>query len=208
VKRTSPLRLGLLVSGGGRTALNLHEHVQQGALAARIEVVVCSRGDAPGAQRCLDAGLPIEVVDRRFLADDGFHQRLTDVLASADIELVCMAGFLSFWRIPPQFAGRVINIHPALLPAFGGKGFYGDRVHRAVLASGMKETGCTVHFADNEYDHGPIILQRRVLVLPSDDVPTLAARVFAEELIAYPEAVRLFTTGVSPLPHPALARND
>lgn len=207
VKRKSPLRLGLLVTGGGRTALNLHEHIRQGMLDARIEVVISSRGNALAVERCREAGLNVQVVDRRFLPDEAFHGRVAAALEAAGAELVCMAGLLCYWEIPTSFAGRVVNIHPALLPAFGGKGFYGERVHRAVLASGVKETGCTVHFADNAYDHGPIILQRKVPVLPGDDVRTLAARVFAEELIAYPAAIKLFTSGKLTLPHLAAARS-
>jgi folate-dependent phosphoribosylglycinamide formyltransferase PurN len=103
-----------------------------------------------------------------------------------------MAGFLRLWRIPSDFAGKVMNIHPALLPDFGGRGFFGDRVHRAVLDSGATETGCTVHFADNQYDQGPIILQRRAKVLPGDTPAKLADRVFEQERIAYPQAIRLF----------------
>jgi folate-dependent phosphoribosylglycinamide formyltransferase PurN len=103
-----------------------------------------------------------------------------------------MAGFLSLWRIPEDRFGWVINIHPALLPDFGGKGMYGHRVHEAVLAAGRTESGCTVHFCDNEYDHGPIILQRKVRIKPNDTADTLAARVFEQECVAYPEAVRLF----------------
>jgi folate-dependent phosphoribosylglycinamide formyltransferase PurN len=101
-----------------------------------------------------------------------------------------MAGFLSLWRIPEAFLGRVINIHPALLPEFGGREMYGRRVHEAVLAAGKTVSGCTVHYCDNEYDHGPVILQRQVPVLPTDTADDLAARVFAEECIAYPEAIR------------------
>src|SRR5262249_13978637 len=109
-----------------------------------------------------------------------------------DAGLVCMAGFLQLVQIPDDFAGRVMNIHPALIPAFCGKGFHGRHVHEAVLASGVRGSGCTVHFADNEYDHGPIILQRVVPVLDDDTPEGLAARVFEEECEAYPEAIRLF----------------
>ena len=103
-----------------------------------------------------------------------------------------MAGFLQFLLVPDDFQDRVMNIHPALIPAFSGKGFYGHHVHEAVIAAGVKESGCTVHFADNEYDHGPILLQRTVPVLPEDTPATLAERVFAAECEAYPEAIRLF----------------
>ena len=132
------------------------------------------------------------IVDRRRLDEDVFHTTITDALAAARVDLVCMAGFTALWRIGPEFQGRVLNIHPALLPKFGGKGFYGDRVHQAVLAAGETESGCTVHLCDNQYDHGPVIVRRRVPVLPDDTVESLAARVFEQELIAYPQAVRRY----------------
>ncbi len=106
-----------------------------------------------------------------------------------------MAGFLQFYRVPDRLKGKVMNIHPALLPSFGGKGYYGDRVHRAVLEYGCKVSGCTVHFADNEYDNGPIIVQKTVPVREDDDHDTLGDRVFEKELEAYPEAINLFAEG-------------
>ncbi len=198
--RTSPLRLAGLVSGGGRTILNLHAGIARGDLAAELAVVISSRSDAAAVARCREVGLAVEVVERRRLTAEAFHARIADVLRAARVDLVCMAGFLSYWEIPGDFAGRVINIHPALLPKFGGKGFYGRRVHEAVLAAGETESGCTVHFADDQYDHGPPILQRRVPVLAGDTADTLAARVFAEECRAYPQAVRMFVDGRLPLP--------
>ncbi len=117
------------------------------------------------------------------------------MIRQADADLVCLAGFLQLLRIPPDFENRVMNIHPALIPAFSGKGFHGLHVHRAVLEAGVKITGCTVHFADNEYDHGPIILQRAVAVADDDTPESLSARVFAQECAAYPEAIRLFAEG-------------
>jgi formyltetrahydrofolate-dependent phosphoribosylglycinamide formyltransferase len=188
-----PIRLAVLISGGGRTVLNLHREIQAAALPARIQVVVSSRADAPGVQRAKAAGLNTIVVERKGLAADDFQRRISAVVGGAD--LVCMAGFLSLWHIPDVWSGRVINIHPALLPEFGGPGMYGHRVHEAVLAAGRNESGCTVHFCDNIYDHGPIILQRRVPVFPGDTPENLADRVFAAECIAYPEAIRLFAEG-------------
>jgi folate-dependent phosphoribosylglycinamide formyltransferase PurN len=111
------------------------------------------------------------------------------------VDLVCMAGFLSYWIIPERYLGRVMNIHPALLPAFGGEGMYGHHVHEAVLARGCKVSGCTVHFVNNRYDDGPIVLQRAVPVRAEDAPDDLAARVFEQECIAYPEAIRLFAEG-------------
>ena len=108
-----------------------------------------------------------------------------------------MAGFSCLWRIPLGFEGRVINIHPAMLPEFGGRGYYGRRVHEAVLAAGRTTSGCTVHYCDNEYDHGATILQRTVPVLPDDTPDTLADRVFREECIAYPEAITIVARSLS-----------
>jgi phosphoribosylglycinamide formyltransferase-1 len=120
-----------------------------------------------------------------------------------------MAGFLSLWTIPSDFQGRVLNIHPALLsptegghPRFGGKGMHGHHVHEAVLAAGETESGCTVHYADNTYDTGPIILQKKVPVLPTDTPDALAARVFEQEKFAYPEAIRLVMKTLSDRPLP------
>ncbi len=188
-----PLRLAVLISGGGRTLLNLQEHIERGDLAAQIDRVVSSRSDAPGVARSRAAGLRVEVVERRGLDADDYQDALT--AAVGEVDLVCMAGFLSLWVIPSGYAGRVINIHPALLPAFGGRGMYGHHVHEAVLAAGCRESGCTVHYCDNEYDRGPIILQRRVPVLPGDTPDALAARVFEQECVAYPEAISLIGQG-------------
>lgn len=187
------LRLAVLLSGGGRTLLNIHDRILDGTLNATVEVVISSRGDVAGVERSRARGLRTVVVERGSLEADEFQRALTEAVGGAD--LVCMAGFLSLWRIPEAKEGRVINIHPALLPDFGGKGMYGGRVHRAVLAAGAAESGCTVHFCDNVYDHGPTILQRRVPVLPGDGPDELAARVFEQECIAYPEAIRLFAQG-------------
>jgi formyltetrahydrofolate-dependent phosphoribosylglycinamide formyltransferase len=190
---TKPINLAVLLSGGGRTLINLHEHIESGKLDARIEVVVSSSASCRGVERARGRGLRTVIVDPRTMGDEEFHERISNTVESAD--LVCLAGFLFLWRIPEPFIGRVINIHPALLPEFGGKGMYGHHVHEAVLTAGRKESGCTVHFCDNQYDHGPIILQRRVPVLPGDTPDILAARVFEQECIAYPQAVQLIAEG-------------
>ncbi len=187
---SNPIRLGVLLSGSGRTLQNLCDSIADGTLNAVVNIVVSSRPDAYGLARAKNIGLPAVSIPRRGLSASDFDDAITDALAHADIDLVCMAGFLSFWRIPPQFEGKVINIHPALLPAFGGKGFYGQRVHEAVIQAGSSETGCTVHFCDNQYDNGQIILQRRIEVSPDDTPGSLAERVFAEECIAYPAAIQ------------------
>ncbi|MDO8630950.1 MAG: phosphoribosylglycinamide formyltransferase [Phycisphaerales bacterium] len=188
-----PIQLAVLISGGGRSLMNLHDRIASGTLDAAIRIVVSSRGEAPGAARARDVGLPIVVVERKTLSPEAFQQRIAQAVRGAD--LVCMAGFLSLWRVPDELHGRVINIHPALLPDFGGPGMYGRRVHQAVLRAGRSESGCTVHFCDNEYDRGPIILQRKVPVQPDDTPESLAARVFEQECIALPEVIQLFAEG-------------
>ncbi|MHC5023674.1 MAG: phosphoribosylglycinamide formyltransferase [Planctomycetota bacterium] len=190
------LRLGALISGGGRTLLNLVDRIEAGSLPATVAVVIASRGDAAGVERARQRGLDVHVVRRRdFESEDAMHDAITRRLVQARVDLVCLCGYLRWFRIDPPFAGRVINIHPALLPEFGGQGMHGLHVHRAVLAAGRTESGCTIHFVDEEYDHGPIILQRTCPVRPDDDEHTLAARVFEQECQAYPEAIALFAAG-------------
>ncbi len=136
------------------------------------------------------------MIERKaFATQDDFSRAIFDHCRRAKADLVVMGGFLKRITIPEDFAHRVVNIHPALVPAFCGEGFYGHRVHEAVLEYGAKLSGCTVHFADNQYDHGPVILQRAVPVLDDDTPETLAARVFAAECEAYPEAIRLIAAG-------------
>jgi phosphoribosylglycinamide formyltransferase-1 len=193
---TRSLDLAVLLSGGGTTLQNLLDRIADGTLNARIVQVVSSNSSAGGLARASAAGIPTVVVQRRDCASrDEFSRRVLDPCRAAGAELVLMAGFLQMLSIPDDFTNRVMNIHPALIPAFAGKGYHGRAVHEAALEAGVKVSGCTVHFADNEYDHGPIILQQVVLVLDEDTPDTLAARVFAAECDAYPEAVRLFAAG-------------
>ena len=193
--KTRKLRLGVLISGGGRTLMNLHQLIQDGRLSAQIAVVVASR-NCRGVPLAYQAGLNVHTVPYRQVPDAATYSRkITDLLDAAGVELVVMAGFLSLWQIPPQYAGKVINIHPALLPAFGGHGMYGHHVHEAVLSHGCKISGCTVHFVTNEYDQGPILLQKAVPVLEGDTPDTLAARVFEQETLALPEAIQLLADG-------------
>lgn len=187
------LRIAVLLSGTGRSLENLQQEITAGRLHADIAVVVSSKPEAYGLERAKAHGLDAVAVPRREHADlEAFNAAINAVLAPYDVDLVVLAGFLSLYQPSPALAGRVMNIHPALLPAFGGKGFYGDRVHQAVLDSGVKVSGCTVHFADSQYDHGPIILQTAVPVLDDDTVTSLAARVFAAECETYPRAIQLF----------------
>ena len=187
------LRIAVLLSGTGRSLENLQQEITAGRLHADIAVVVSSKPEAYGLVRAKAHGLDAVAVSRREHADlEAFNAAINAVLVPYGVDLVVLAGFLSLYQPLPALAGRVMNIHPALLPAFGGKGFYGARVHQAVLDSGVKVSGCTVHFADSQYDHGPIILQTAVPVLDDDTVPSLAARVFAAECEAYPRAIQLF----------------
>ncbi len=188
-----PIRLGVLISGGGTTLQNFIDRIADGRLQAEIPLVVASRADCGGIERARKAGLSCHVVARRECSSlEDFSDRIFDLCRRAEVDLVTLAGFLALVRIPDDFHLRVMNIHPALIPAFCGKGFYGHRVHEAVLKRGCKVSGCTVHFADNEYDHGPIILQKVVPVLDDDTPDSLAARVFEQECEAYPEAIELF----------------
>lgn len=188
-------RLGILLSGGGRTLQNIHDHIASDELPASIVCVISSKPDAYGVERARKIGLVTHVVSRKLTPDPLFHDSIAHHLSEAHVDLVCMAGFNTLWRIPSEYEGRVINIHPALLPDFGGKDHYGMRVHRAVIAAGRRISGCTVHVCDNEYDHGPIVLQRKVPVVPDDTPEMLADRVFEQECMAYPEAIRMFAEG-------------
>jgi phosphoribosylglycinamide formyltransferase 1 len=192
----NPLRLGILVSGGGTTMQNLAENIARGELDAKIVCCIASNPRCFAIQRAQNLNIPLEIITTKDAGTiEEFSRRIVKCLERHGADLALMAGFLSLWRIPESLRGRVLNIHPALLPKFGGKGMHGHHVHEAVLAAGEKESGCTVHFADNTYDTGPIIVQRRVPVLPGDTADTLAKRVFEQECIAYPEAIRLYAAG-------------
>jgi phosphoribosylglycinamide formyltransferase-1 len=184
-----PIRLVVLISGGGTTLQNLIDRIADGRLAARIIGVVSSRADAFGVERARQVGLPVVV------AEKGNPQKAWEAVRGFNPDLVCLAGWLNLLPIPGDYQRRVLNIHPALLPAFGGKGMYGHRVHEAVIAAQAKESGCTVHFADDSYDTGLILVQKRVPVLPGDTPRSLAERVFAAECEAYPEAIQILAEG-------------
>ena len=187
----TPLRLAALLSGGGRTLLNLVDRIEDGTLPAEVGLVVASRDGVAGIERARARGLEVRVRPSGPRGDETLTQWLVD----AGVDLVCLCGYLRLVPTGAPFAGRILNIHPALLPAFGGKGMYGLHVHRAVLASGRAYSGCTVHFVDEQYDHGPTILQRCCPVRGDDDAQRLADRVFVEECLAYPEAIRLVAAG-------------
>lgn len=194
------LRVGVLLSGRGRGS-NLQailDACREGRVPARVVVVVSTTEGAPALERAARAGVESIFVDPEECADaSALDRKLAEILAARGVQLVALAGYMrllgpDFLR---RFLRRVMNIHAGLLPCFGGRGFYGRRVHEAVLASGARFSGATVHFADEEYDHGPIILQAVVPVEDDDTPETLAARVLEQEHRLYPEAIRLFAEG-------------
>lgn len=176
--------------------LNLQDSIERGDLRGRVVLVLSSRPDAAGVRRALDRGLEAKVVERRRYDTPGeFSDVVWQAVREVDADVVALAGFLSMLVIPDDYRGRVVNIHPALLPSFGGHGMFGRRVHEAVLARGCRVSGCTVHLCDNAYDNGPILVQRTCPVLEDDTPDTLAARVFEQECLAYPEALRMLADG-------------
>ena len=181
------VRIGALASGGGRTVINIAHACARGEIPAMVAVCVVTRADAGAVDRCRAHGIPVAVVAPE--PAETFDDRLDAALLAHDVNFVCLAGYLRRFRVD-AWHGRALNIHPALLPDFGGQGMYGDRVHRAVLEAGSTVSGCTVHWVDGAYDTGKHVVQRRCPVHPGDSAETLAARVFAEECIAYPEALR------------------
>lgn len=184
-------RIAVLVSGGGRSLENLADLRAAGELDAELCLVISNKPDAFALERAERLGIPSLVLDpEREMSPEVFSEAVFSAAEEADCSLVVLAGFLRLLPIPTTWEGRVLNIHPSLLPAFGGKGYYGDRVHRAVLERGVRYTGCTVHYVDNIYDNGPIAVQRLIEVAPDDTVETLGARVFEEEKIALPDAIR------------------
>lgn len=191
------LDLAVLLSGAGRTLANLLARIDEGKLSARVRVVVSDRDGAGGLAIAESRGIEAVVVRPKDYNNftEEFSRAITYKIEKHPIDLVVMAGFLSLYKIPKKFQGMVMNIHPALVPSFAGKGFYGERVHEAAAKRGVKLSGCTVHFCNNSYDEGPIILQKAVPVAFEDTAETIAAKVFAAECEAYPEAIQLFAEG-------------
>ncbi len=190
-----PIRLAVCVSGGGTTLQNLINRIADGRLAASIVQVIASRPGIGALDVAQRAGIPAAVVPRAGRSLREFSAAVFEPIRERGTDLVVFGGYLSLVSIPPDYVDRVINIHPALIPSFCGKGYHGGAVHRAVLETGVKLSGCTVHFADDTYDTGPIILQRAVPVREDDTPETLAARVFLAECEALPEAITLYAQG-------------
>jgi phosphoribosylglycinamide formyltransferase-1 len=190
------LKVAVLISGGGTSLRNLLEVRSAGNLPVELVSVISSRRHAGGLEIARQAGLETSVVARSRQADPlAYSQAIFDPLTERGVELVVMAGFLQHALIPEAYVGRVINIHPSLIPSFCGHGFYGLRVHQAAIDYGVKISGCTVHFVDNDYDHGPVILQRACPVRDDDTPESLQRRVFELECQALPEAIRGIALG-------------
>ena len=195
---TSPdaLRVAVLLSGEGTSLENLFERIESGTLDAQIVAVIGSKENAGGLERARRRGVPALAVPREQYPDPGdFNDAIHAELDRHEVDLVACLGFLSLFETRGKFDGRAINVHPALIPAFCGKGYYGQRVHEAVLASGATVTGATVHFVDEEYDCGPIILQEEVAVSADDTPASLAERVQAVERRLVPQVIQLFASG-------------
>jgi formyltetrahydrofolate-dependent phosphoribosylglycinamide formyltransferase len=191
-----PLRVAFFLSGSGTTLENLLHHVESGEVPAKVVLVLSDRASAKGLDRAKRAGIPTVVVERAAWRDQAsFDAAIDAAVRPVSPDLVVMGGFLRLWHVPPDFRGRVMNVHPSLLPAFGGRGWYGERVHKGVLDAGVKVTGCTVHFVDDEYDHGPIVAQMAVLVEDDDTPHSLAERVQNAERRLFPACIRLFAEG-------------
>ena len=186
-------RIAVLLSGSGTSLENLCQHIDAGQTPGRVVVVISSKPDAFGLERARRRGIPAFAVARRAHPEvAAFNDALHAILDRHEPDLVALLGFLSPFETRGRYDGRTINVHPALIPAFCGKGWYGRRVHEAVLEAGVKVTGATVHFVDEKYDHGPIILQEAVPVLEDDTPDSLAERVQAAERRLVPRAIELF----------------
>ncbi len=173
--------MAVLLSGSGRTLDNFHERIQKGSLAGKIEVVISNVAGVLGLSKAEKYGYPA------FHAAD--NDSINTILKDYDVDIVCLAGYLKLYTPPPELSRAVINIHPSLIPSFCGDGFYGHHVHEAIMARGCTVSGCTVHFANENYDEGPIIMQKCVELSYEDDADAIADKVFAIECEAFPEAI-------------------
>ena len=186
----------IVLSGNGTSLENLLKHIESGDVPGEVVAVISSKANAYGLERARAHGIPAIAIPRKEHPDpDAFNDALPAALEPYEADLVALLGFLSLFQLRGRYDGRVINVHPALIPAFSGTGFYGQRVYEAVLEAGVKLTGATVHFTDDEYDHGPILLQEAVAVEAGDTPDSLAARVTAVERRLVPEAIRLIAEG-------------
>jgi formyltetrahydrofolate-dependent phosphoribosylglycinamide formyltransferase len=190
-----------MISGQGRGSnmAALIAACASGEIPGRVAVVIGTRADAPALARAKEAGVATVVHSPKKYVDnpEGYADVLLETLRRHEVQVICLAGYLR--RLPSKvvarYAGRILNVHPSLLPLFGGQGMFGEHVHRAAIESGMKFSGCTIHFVDEDYDTGPIVTQRVVPILDDDTPHTLAARILPEEHSAYVQAVRWFAEG-------------
>ena len=187
-----PIRLAVCASGAGTTLQNLIDLIRAKKLKAQIVQVVASRPRIEAIPRAEAAGIPLALANRAAKSLSEFSRSVFDPIRHSKADLVVLGGFLSLVEIPPEYQGRVINVHPSLIPAFCGEGFHGQAVHKAVVESGVKVTGCTVHIATAEVDAGPILAQEPVRVEPDDTEETLHERIKGVERRLYPETIRLF----------------
>lgn len=189
------LKIGVLVSGSGTNLQSIIDKSESGYIPGKVKVVISSKSDAYAIERAKSYNIPAyAIIPKNYSTKEDYEDKLIEILRNHNVDLVALAGFIKVLspHFVQAFAGRIMNIHPSLIPAFCGEGFYGEKVHKAVLDYGVKITGVTVHFVDEGADTGPIILQRAVPVLDDDTVETLAARVLKEEHEIYPEAIKLF----------------
>ncbi len=192
----NPIRISVLISGGGTTLLNLIKKKSAGRLNADIVNVISNNPAAGGLDYAHSESISTAIVNHREHRDlEEFSNLIFEQCRTIQADLVVMGGFLRRVSIPPDFVNRVINIHPSLIPSFCGKGRYGSRVHQAVIDYGCKISGCTAHFVDGDYDHGPIIAQRTVPVFSDDTSGVLANRVFEEECEIYPDVINWIADG-------------
>ena len=190
------MKIAVLISGGGTTLKNLIDRIDAGTLNAEIALVISSNPKAGGLNFANEASIASSTISHKDFDDrDSFSDTIFTALRDSGADLIVMGGFLRQLSIPSDFENRIINIHPSLIPSFCGKGNYGSRVHQGVLDYGCKLTGCTVHFVDDDYDHGPIIAQASVAVETDDDVQSLAARVFAAECELLPTVINQIAAG-------------
>lgn len=191
------MKIAFLLSGSGSTFENLLAKIKEMNTPAEIAVVISSKMDAYGIQRAKKHGIPYEVVEyKKYKSDlNKYSELITEIIEKYEAGLVVMGGFMSLYKIPDKLNNKVLNVHPALIPAFCGKNMYGEKVHEAVFKEGVKVTGCTVHFVDNQYDHGPIIAQKAVYINEDDNVETIAEKVVGAERELYPRVIDAFVRG-------------
>lgn len=192
-------KIAVLVSGSGRTFINLLNEIDNGNLDVEVQVLISSKKQTPAFAAAEEKDIPTQFISWKTLGVDQASEEVYKACEGAD--LIVTAGFLKFLNIKDVWQGRIVNIHPSLLPKHGGAGFYGDRVHQAVLDSSDKVSGCTVHLCDSIYDHGAIIEQIEVPVMADDTVASLSARVFVEEKVLFPRVIQRFATGEHKLPY-------